>query len=131
MTVTLNSNPIGTFPNIPRQEKIANQDLTMDATWLLAFTQLFETLKTVFKNEGILVPPLSATDINTVQSKYAAFIGKPLPPSTATPGYSLPNIAGQIVYDTTNSVPKIFIMTFDGASPPNVTAAAWKTFTIT
>jgi hypothetical protein len=90
----------------------------------LAFGFLFQALQTNFKNEGIVFPPLTATQIATIQAIYTPLIGSPLP-------QNIPDISGQTIFDSTNRVPKQFIITYDGATPPNIVTASWMTFTLT
>lgn len=122
---TQTKQPQAIFPDYPRSSPVIDKN-NFTSAWGLAFNQLFQTLQNNFKNEGILLPPLNATQIATIQSIYAAYIGSPLP--TNPP---VPDISGQTIFDSTNRVPKVFIITYDGATPPNVTAASWKTFTLT
>jgi hypothetical protein len=82
---------------------------------------LFQALQRNFSNEGILFPNLSAADIALIQSRYTSFIGVPLPDN-------LQDISGQAVFDTDNRVSKQFVITYDGATPPNIVTAMWRTF---
>ena len=124
--MTQTRQPQAIFPDLPRETPVVDKNGNFSQTWSLAISQLFQTLQANFKNEGILFPPLNITAINSIQAVYTPFIGQPLP--TNPP---LADISGQTIFDSTNRVPKVFIITFDGASPPNVTAASWKTYTLT
>lgn len=117
--------PQSIFPDLPRESPAINNDGDFTNQWSLAFSQLFQALQTNFKNEGIQFPQLTASEISTIQGLYTPFIGSPLP--TNPP---LPDISGQTVFDSDNRVPKIFVITYDGATPPNVVTAQWKTFTL-
>lgn len=113
------------FPDLPREEPVVDKNGNFNQLWALGISALFQALQDNFKNEGILFPPLSSTDIATIQSIYnPALIGMPLP-------QNIPDISGQTVFDSTNRVPKQFIITYDGSSPPNIVTASWKTFTLT
>ena len=95
--------------------------------WSLGFASLFQALQVNYKSEGIMIPPLTdsqAADIAALYVPYYTPSPIPLPPG-------IPDISGQMIYNTTLTVPQIFIINFDAATPPNVTAARWWTFTIT
>ena len=114
------------FPDLPRESPVIDKQGNFTQIWSLAISQLFQTLQANYKNEGILFPPLTIDQINTIAAAYTPFIGQPLP--TNPP---LLDISGQSVFDSTNRVPKVFIITYDNDTPPNVTAASWKTYTLT
>ena len=98
-----------------------------NSLWSLGLSSLFQALQTNYKNEGILIPRLTdaqAADIAALYVQYYTPSPIPLPPGAQ-------DISGQMIYNTTLEVPQIFIINFDGATPPNVTAARWWTFTIT
>lgn len=117
--------PQSIFPDLPRESPTINNSGDFSSQWSLAFSQLFQGLQANFKNEGIQFPQLTDSEITTIQGLYTPFIGSPLP--TNPP---LPDISGQTIFDSTNRVPKIFVITYDGATPPNVVTAQWKTFTL-
>jgi hypothetical protein len=107
------------FPDLPRTAPAVDKDGNFAPLWSLGFASLFQALQKNFKNEGILFPALSATDIATIQSIYnPALIGSPLP-------QNIPDISGQTVFDTTNRVPKQFIILYDNSTPPNIIQALW------
>lgn len=129
---TQTKKPTALFPDLPRQAKVLDPDGTWTQIHQAFFDTLVASLQTNFKNEGILWPPLTLDQIATIQSLYTPYIGQPLPQNQ--PGNSqqfLADISGQSVFDSTNRVPKMFIITYDGATPPNIVTAAWKTFTLT
>jgi len=126
------------FPDFPRGSKIAHKDGSMTETWHLALSNLFQNLQRTFSNEGFQFPGLNETDLDSIEQIYTNLIGKTL--STTNP--PTPNIAGKIVYDITNEVPKIFIIEFEVkgdpssqilgiSTTPSGNDPAWKTFTIT
>lgn len=121
---TQTKKPQALFPDYQRANKLVDRDGYITDAWDLSLSSLFQALQRNFKNEGIVFPPLSSTDIATIQAIYTPLIGSPLP-------QSIPDISGQTVFDSTNRVPKQFIITYDGAMPPNILTAAWKTFTLT
>lgn len=120
MTSTPN-NPKSIFPDLPREVPAVDKDGDFNELWSLGFASLFQALQENFSNEGILFPPLTATEIASIQSLYTPYIGSPLP-------MTLPDISGKTVFDSTNRVSKQFIITYDGSTPPNIVTAAWKTF---
>jgi hypothetical protein len=121
---TQTSKPQPIFPDYPREQPMVDKNGVLIEAWDVQLGSLFQALQQNFKNEGIVFPPLTAAEIATIQGIYTPLIGSPLP-------QNIPDISGQAVFDTTNRVPKMFIITYDGATPPNVTAASWKTFTLT
>lgn len=123
---TQTKQPQSIFPDLPRDYPVIDKDGNFSNMWSLGFSSLFQALQANFKNEGIMLPWLDATQIAAIQAIYTPLIGSPLP--TNPP---IPDISGQTIFDTTNRVPKVFVITYDGATPPNVVTAAWKTYTIT
>jgi hypothetical protein len=117
------NNPKAIFPNFPRESPAIDKNGDFTALWSLALGSLFQQLQQNFKNEGIVFPPLTATQIATIQAIYTPLIGSPLPTGT-------PDISGQTVFDSTNRVPKQFIITYDASTPPNIVTATWRTFTL-
>ena len=115
------NNPQSIFPDLPREVPVINKDGDFSPLWSLGLSSLFHALQTNFKNEGIVFPNLSATNIASIQALYTPFIGSPLP-------NNLPDISGQTVFDTTNRVSKQFVITYDGATPPNIVTATWRQF---
>lgn len=113
------------FPDLPRETNAVDKDGKFVMDWSLAFSQLFQALQANFKNEGVLFPSLTAAQIATIQGLYAPYIGHPLPNNV-----NVPDISGQTVFDSTNRVPKVFIITYDGSAPPNVLTASWKTYSL-
>ena len=115
------------FPDLPRDNTISDRQGELQSTWSLFFQQLVLSLQSNYKSEGILFPPLTAAQITTIQGFYTPYIGQTYQKLLQ----NLPDISGQTVFDTTNRVPKQFIITFDTSPAPIVTAASWKTFTLT
>jgi hypothetical protein len=115
------NNPQSIFPDLPREVPVINKDGDFSPLWSLGLSSLFQALQTNFKNEGIIFPNLSASNIADIQSLYTPYIGSPLP-------NTLPDISGQTVFDTTNRVSKQFVITYDGATPPNIVTAQWRQF---
>lgn len=112
------------FPDVPRESPVIDKDGNFTELWFLGIGDLFQALQVNFTSEGIQLPQLGDTDIAKIQSIYAAYIGAPLP-------INVPDISGKTIFDTTNRVPKVFIIKYDGASPPNVASAQWYTYTVT
>jgi|SRR5271163_4585774 hypothetical protein len=109
------------FPDLPRETPVIGKDGDFSPLWSLGLSALFQALQENFKNEGIIFPRLSAANIATIQAIYTPFVGAPLP-------QNIPDISGQTVFDTTNRVSKQFVITYDGATPPNIVTAAWRQF---
>lgn len=124
MTLPNVSNPTPIFPDLPRESPAVTKEGDFTHIWSLSFNQLYQTLQSHYKNEGILFPPLTSAQAQLVTDAYAPLIGNPLPPGT-------PDISGQTIYNSTISKPQIFILSYDGATPPNITGVKWWTFTIT
>lgn len=112
------------FPDLPRESPVVDKNGNFTDLWSLGFSALFQALQTNFKDEGIIFPALNAADIATIQAIYTPLIGGSLP-------RNIPDISGQTIFDSTNRVPKQFIITYDASNPPNIVTASWKTFTLT
>ena len=112
------------FPDMPRENPATDKDGHFMPLWELGFSSLFQALQENFKNEGILFPRLSAQNIADIEAIYTPLIGSPLP-------LNIPDISGQTIFDSTTRIPKVFIITYDGSTPPNILTAAWKTYTVT
>ena len=106
------------FPDVPRETPETDGQGNFTALWSLFFGALSQALQDNFSNEGILFPSLSATNIATIQAIYAPYIGLPLPST-------IPDISGKTVFDSTNRVPKQFIITYDASSPSIILSASW------
>ena len=115
------NNHLSLFPDLPRESPAIDKDGNFTFLWALGFASLFQALQDNFSDEGVKFPGLNSTDIASIQSRYSAFIGLPLPPE-------LDDISGQAVFDTDNRVSKQFVITYDGATPPNIVTAQWRTF---
>ncbi len=120
---TQSKQPQSIFPDYPRDQPMVDKQGNLNPAWDLGFSSLFQALQKNYKNEGILLPPLTASEIATIQGIYTPLIGSPLP-------QNIPDISGQSIFDSTNRVPKVFIITYDGSTPPNITAASWKTYVL-
>jgi hypothetical protein len=110
------------FPDLPREIPVIDAK-TGDfmPLWSLGLSSLFQALQENYKNEGILFPRLTAQNIADIQAIYTPLIGNLLP-------QNIPDISGQTVFDTTNRVSKQFVITYDGATPPNIVTAQWRQF---
>lgn len=119
--------PQSIFPDLPREIPAVDKDGNFSFLWSLGFSSLFQALQTNYKNEGIMIPPLTTSQANQIAANYTQYYTPtpvPLPPG-------VPDISGQMIYNVTTQHPQIFIITYDASTPPNVTAARWWTFTIT
>ena len=115
------------FPDLPRESPSVNKEGDFSPLWSLGFASLFQALQKNFKNEGILFPTLTTTQATKIANLYTQYYTPtpvPLPPG-------IPDISGQTIYNSTILAPQIFIISYDGSVPPNITGARWWTFTIT
>lgn len=113
-------NPQSIFPDLPREIPVIDAKTGDFAPlWSLGLSSVFQALQDNFKNEGILFPRLTATQIANIQAIYTPLIGAPLP-------ITIPDISGQTVFDTTNRVSKQFVITYDSSTPPKILAAQWN-----
>jgi hypothetical protein len=122
--------PQSIFPDYIREQPIIGKDGKLTHEWDVQLGALFQAAQVNFSNEGILFPSLTIDEINTIQNIYVPYIGKPLPqndPTNMTQKF-IPDISGKTVFDSTNRVSKQFIITYDGATPPNIVTAQWRTF---
>ena len=120
---TQTKKPSSIFPDYPREQPIVEKNGHLKSKWDFSLNSLYQALQVNFSNEGILFPSLNAADIATIEAIYnPSLIGSPLP-------QNIPDISGKTIFDSTNRVPKIFIITYDGSG--NILTAAWKTFTLT
>lgn len=110
------------FPDFPRQAPLVDKDGNINHLWELGLGSLFQALQKNFKNEGILFPPLTATEMSTIQALYTPFIGQSYNILTQ----SLPDISGQTVYDSTTQISNQFIIAKNISG--NVTLAEWVPF---
>jgi hypothetical protein len=120
----ITQNPQAIFPDLPREAPTVDKDGQFSPLWALGLASLFQALQKNFKNTGILFPSLTSTQAAITTTQYTPYIGAPLPPGVE-------DISGQTIYNSTIEAPQIFIISYDGATPPNVTAVKWWTFTIT
>lgn len=113
--------PQSIFPDYPREKPAIDKDGSFTPQWDLQLSLLFQALQTNFKNEGIVFPPLTQAQMNTIAALYA--VNAPLP-------QTLPDISGQTVFNSTNRTPYQFIITYDASTPPNISTAGWVQFTM-
>jgi hypothetical protein len=94
---------------------------------------MFQALQDNFSNEGIIFPPLNASEVAQIKGVYAPYIGKPLPQNDPNNGTQvvIPDISGKTIFNSTLRVPQQFIITYDTSTPPKITDARWYTFTLT
>lgn len=112
------------FPDLPRSPNVIGGDGNMDPLWALGLSNIFQALQKNFKREGVMLPPLTIDQINTIEGRYTPFIGQ----SYNTMLQTLPDITGATILDSTNKVPKVFIITVDGSGI--ILTAAWKTYVL-
>ncbi len=119
-------NPQSIFPDLPREAPVLDKSGNFNALWSLGFSALFQALQKNFKNEGIVFPPLTATQMSTIQALYTSYIGS----SYATLVAALPDISGQTVFDSTTLISNQFVIATNGAATPLVTLAKWVPFSM-
>jgi len=115
------------FPDLPREIPAVDKQGNFSSLWSLGFASLFQALQENFKSEGIVLPSLTTAQANQIAALYTTYYTptpRPLPPGVQ-------DISGQMIYNTTTEKPQVFIINYDGSTPPNVTAARWWTYTIT
>lgn len=110
--------PQSIFPDLPRESPAVDREGNFNSLWELGLSALFQALQQNFKNEGIVFPPLDATDMATIQAIYTPLIGSPLP-------QNIPDISGQTIFNSTLRSPYQFIITYDASTPPNISTAQW------
>lgn len=109
------------FPDVPREHPEVDKDGNFTELWSLYFGAISQSLQENFKNEGIVIPPLNASNMGIIQSLYTPYIGGTYNALTAV----LPDISGQTVYDSTTSITNQFVIAQDNNTPANVTLAQW------
>jgi hypothetical protein len=113
--------PQSIFPDLPREAPAVDKDGNFSLFWSLGFSSLFQALQSNYKNEGILIPPLTQIQADNIKAIYTAYIGAPLP-------VGVNDISGQMIFNTSVPGPQIFIITYTGS---NVNTVDWYNFTIT
>jgi hypothetical protein len=107
------------FPDLPREIPIVDKEGKLTPYWDLGFSALFQALQANFKNEGILFPRLTDTQLATIQALYEPFVGG----SYNTLTQNLPDISGQTTFDTTTKFTNQFVIATNSSSI--VTLAEW------
>lgn len=115
---TQTKKPQSIFPDYSRESPAVDKQGNFSPRMDLNFSSLFQALQRNFKNEGIVFPPLSATDMATIAGMYTPFIGSPLP-------QTLPDISGQTIFNSTARSSYQFVITYDASTPPNISTAGW------
>ena len=106
------------FPDFPRSPYVTDQNGIIQPEWFMALAVMFQSLQSNFKTEGIMVPKLSYTEIETIESDYSLYVGSTLP-------VGVEDISGQFVFDITNGIMKVFVISFDVDAI--ILSAKWKT----
>lgn len=112
------------FPDLPRQIPVIDKSGDFNSLWSLSFSSLFQALQNNWKSEGIIFPPLSSMQMNSIQSLYIPYIGGTYNSLTM----NLPDISGQTVYDSTTQITNQFIISQDNSG--NVNLAKWVPFSV-
>lgn len=111
------------FPDLPRETPAVDKEGNFSFLWSLGMASLFQALQKNFKNEGIMFPPLTDTQMTSIQNLYASFVGG----SYQTMLQSLPDISGQTVFDSTTSIPNQFVI---AKQSDTVILANWVPFSM-
>lgn len=107
------------FDNFPIYDPIIkNGTYSLSNVWIDFFSTFMQSLQGYLSQNGIFLPQLTQNEINALP---IPTVGKPLG--------NFINTSGQMVFDTTNNVPRVFVIALDVNGL--VTSASWKTFTIT
>ncbi len=114
------------IPDSPRDNKAIDEDGTLSADYQLFIDQLILGLQSNLTPEGWMLPLLTASQLATVQAVYTPYIAGTYPDMLKV----LPDISGSIVFDSTNRIPKVFIITYNGATPPIILTAQWRAYVL-
>jgi hypothetical protein len=110
--------PQSIFPDLPREIPAVDKQGNFTALWSLGLSALFQALQQNFKNEGIVFPPLTATQMATIAAIYTPLIGQALPSN-------IPDISGQTIFNSTLRNSWQFVIVYNGATPPIILSAGW------
>lgn len=110
------------FSHMPRTKRIADKNGDLSEHWYLSIMNLYQTLQTNFRSTGYLFPSVESMNIDSIYAKYQQYVSKLLPTNVE-------DISGLTLFDSTNRVPKIFIITYN--SDNTVLKADWYTYTVT
>jgi len=97
------------FPDYPRDTPTVDKDGTFNAVVDLGFGSLFQALQDNFKNEGIMIPSLSAVDMAAIQSLYAGYIDG----TYEALALAIKDISGQTVFDKDTYITNQFVIAVD------------------
>jgi hypothetical protein len=121
----LDNNQQALFPDLPREQQFLDDNGNITELWSLGLSQLFQTLQSVFRQEGLIIPRLLSTDFDAIVAAYTPYIGGVFPLEVFDP-------SGMIAYDVNNYVTKQFVITYTVPSNPNealiIDTVSWKTF---
>lgn len=108
------------FPDLPRQLPVIDEKTgDFSSIWSLGFSSLFQALQKNWKNEGILIPPLTPANMQIIQDLYFNYIGGTYNNLTK----NLPDISGQIIFDNDTYITNQFVIAQNGLG--NVILAQW------
>lgn len=110
------------FPHMPRTEKIVDKEGELTEHWHLSIMNLYQTLQRNFRTTGFLLPGLGEFNIDNIWNYYQPFVNHILPKSVE-------DISGLTLFDLTNRIPKIFIITYN--SNREILKADWYSFNLT
>jgi hypothetical protein len=112
------------FPDFPRETPVLDKHGDFNPLWSLGLSSLFQALQDNFRNEGIVFPPLTATQMKTIQDAYQPYVGGTYEQLVV----NLRDISGQTVFDSTTYMTNQFVIAQDNGTPSLVTLAEWVPF---
>ena len=118
---TQTKQPQSIFPDLPTDKPPVDKEGNFTLFWNLYFVSQAQALQKNFKNEGIVFPPLTSSEMASIQALYTSYIGG----TYATLTMNLPDISGQTVFDTTTRTSQQFVIAMDTSPAPLVTLAEW------
>jgi hypothetical protein len=118
----ITNNPQAIFPDMPRDRPAVDKEGNLSPLWDLGLSALFQALQENYRNEGIRLPPLTASSMSIIQNLYTQYIGKTY--NTLT--LAQPDISGQTVYDKDTQITNQFVIAQDNSN--DVTLAEWVPF---
>jgi hypothetical protein len=115
----IENNQQALFPDMPRERPMVDKEGNLMPLWDLGLSALYQALQENYRNEGIRLPPLTASSMTTIQNLYTQYIGESYNSLTM----AQPDISGQTVYDKDTQITNQFVIAQDSSS--NVTLAEW------
>lgn len=112
------------FPDLPRETPVLDKHGDFNPLWSLGLSSLFQALQDNYRNEGLVLPPLTADQMQTIQDAYTPYIGG----TYETLAVNLRDLSGQTVFCSTTYMTNQFVIAVDSSPSPLVTLAEWVPF---